>query len=97
MRRRYIWHTERREWVPPAERLVRNARFGRAPMVISGTLDDVLNHADGKRYTDKRAYERAVRAAGCEIVGNEQLPDTKPPEMPAVEPDIVRALEELGA
>lgn len=97
MRRRLIWHPERREWVPPSERMVRNQIFGRAPGYISGNLDYVLNHADGKRYTDKREYERAVRRAGCEIVGNEELPDTKPPEMPAVEPDIVRALEELGA
>jgi len=97
VRRRLIWHPVRREWVEPHERLVRNQVFGRAPGYISGHLDDVLNHADGKRYSDKRAYERAVRAAGCEIVGNEHLPDTKPAEMPPVEPDIVRALEELGA
>jgi hypothetical protein len=97
VRRRLIWHPVRRDWVEPHERLVRNVRFGRAPMVISGTLDDLLNQADGKRYSDKRSYERAVRDAGCEIVGNEHLPDSAPPEMPAVEPDIVRALEELGA
>ncbi|MGO4125712.1 hypothetical protein AB4Z01_15025 [Inquilinus sp. YAF38] len=97
MRRRLIWHPVRKEWVPPSERLVRNVQFGRGPAVIGGSLDNVLNHADGKRYSDKRAYERAVRAAGCEIVGNEHLPDSRPPEMPAIEPDIVRALEELGA
>jgi hypothetical protein len=42
-----------------------------APMIISDALDDVFNHADGKRYSSKRAYERAVREAGCVIVGNE--------------------------
>lgn len=97
MSRRLIWHPERKDWVPPAERLVRNVQFGRSAAIVGGNLDYVLNHADGKRYTDKRAYERAVRDAGCEIVGNERLPDVAPPEMPAVEPDIVRALEELGA
>ena len=43
-----------------------------APMIISDALDNVFNHADGKRYTSKRAYERAVRAAGCVIVGDER-------------------------
>lgn len=32
-------------------------------------LDYVQNPADGKRYTCLKAYERAVRSAGCEIVG----------------------------
>lgn len=31
----------------------------------------VLNHADGKRYDSKSQYERAVRAKGCRIVGND--------------------------
>lgn len=97
MSRRLIWHPVRRDWVEPHERLVRNVRFGRAPMVISGHLDDVLNHADGKRYSDKRAYERAVRAAGCEIVGNEMPTASAPAELPPVEADIARAFEELGA
>jgi hypothetical protein len=32
---------------------------------------NVTGPMDGKHYTSKRAYERAVRAAGCVIVGNE--------------------------
>lgn len=39
--------------------------------VISDSLDDVFNHADGRRYSSKAAYYRAVRQAGCEIVGND--------------------------
>lgn len=96
MSRRYYWHPERREWVEPHERLVRNVRFGRAPMVISGTLDYVLNHADGKIYTDKRQYERAVIRAGCEIVGNERMPEPKVHELPDAAPDVAQAMEQLG-
>lgn len=42
------------------------------PMVISDNLDDTLNMADGKRYSSKAKYYKAVRAAGCEIIGSEQ-------------------------
>lgn len=31
----------------------------------------VFNHADGKRYDSKSQYERAVKAKGCRIVGND--------------------------
>lgn len=41
------------------------------PMVIRDSLDGVLNPADGKRYDSKGAYYRAVKNAGCVIVGNE--------------------------
>lgn len=95
MKTRLIWHPDRKEWVEPHERKIRNVAFGRAPMYISGDLDYVLNHADGKRYTDKRAYERAVRAAGCEIVGNE-MPAARPTELPDVAPDVAMAMEQLG-
>ncbi|WP_191057801.1 hypothetical protein [Geminicoccus harenae] len=30
------------------------------------------NPADGRMYDSKRAFQRAVRAAGCEIIGNER-------------------------
>lgn len=30
--------------------------------------------ADGRTYTSKAEYVRAVKAAGCEIIGNEKLP-----------------------
>lgn len=49
-----------------------------APFIINDDLgsNGLLNHADGRIYTSKAAYVRAVKAAGCEIVGNEKL---KPP------------------
>ena len=33
-----------------------------APNVIRDTMDPTLNHADGRRYDSKRAFEKAVRA-----------------------------------
>lgn len=49
----------------------RRAQLAAHAYVISDTLDGVLNHADGKRYDSKSAYYAAVRAAGCEIIGND--------------------------
>lgn len=66
-----------------------------APMVIRDSMDTTVNHADGQRYDSKRAFEKAVKAKGCEIVGNEKL-TTRPrwePSRPG--PDIKRAIEEL--
>lgn len=34
-------------------------------------VQGVFNHADGKRYDSKSQYERAVKAKGCRIVGND--------------------------
>lgn len=67
---------------------------GSGPNVIRDELPDLMNHADGKRYSSKRAFERAVRAAGCEIVGNEKLTRREVPLDP-VGPDIKRAIDEL--
>lgn len=36
-----------------------------------GGVDGILNHADGKHYDSKSQYERAVRAKGCRVVGND--------------------------
>jgi hypothetical protein len=42
-----------------------------APSIIRDSLDNVKNPVDGKAYDSKSAYYAAVKAAGCEIVGNE--------------------------
>jgi len=42
-----------------------------APSVIRDALDGVQNPCDGKVYDSKSAYYRAVKDAGCVIVGNE--------------------------
>jgi hypothetical protein len=46
------------------------------PAVISDSLNGIhglKNHADGKTYDGKRAFEKATRAAGCVTVGNEDM------------------------
>lgn len=41
------------------------------PSIIRDALDGVKNPVDGKLYDSKSEYYRAVKEAGCEIVGNE--------------------------
>jgi hypothetical protein len=73
---RLIWSRDRQEFIPPeqfyAEKFATTQRSGLpAPMVVNDTMAETLNHADGKHYTSKSAFTQAVRAAGCEIVGND--------------------------
>jgi hypothetical protein len=41
------------------------------PMLIRDGIDDVWNPTDGKRYTSKSAYYKAVKASGNVIVGDD--------------------------
>ncbi len=45
------------------------AGYGRD--TLPGGVNGMLSHADGKRYDSKSQYERAVRAKGCRVVGND--------------------------
>lgn len=38
---------------------------------LPGGVNGMLSHADGKRYDSKSQYERAVKASGCRVVGND--------------------------
>ena len=38
---------------------------------LPGGVNGMVNHADGRRYDSKSAYYAAVRASGCEIVGDD--------------------------
>jgi hypothetical protein len=67
-----------------------------APFVISDTMDGILNHADGRMYDSKSRYTRAVKAMGCEIVGNDRIERRTTP-LPPVGPDIKRAIEQLSS
>lgn len=67
-----------------------------APMVICDTMESTINHADGRRYSSKRQFERAVRAAGCEIVGNEKLAPRPAYAPKGVGRDIAKAWNQLG-
>lgn len=88
-----IWNGE--EWVE-------RARYQRPTKghvaVISDHLDAMVSMADGQTYTSKRAYQKSVRAAGCEIVGNERIDHIRRPELHGhheIAHDIKRSIEEL--
>ena len=72
-----------------------------APMVIRDALDGVQNPCDGKKYDSKSAYYRAVKNAGCEIVGNEAekiAANTTAPVPPAVtRGEVVDAMHKVQA
>ena len=63
---------------------------------IADGMDPVRNMADGKMYDSKSAYYGAVRAHGCEVIGNDRV-ERQRREMPPVSADLRRALRELGA
>lgn len=75
---------------PPLHR-----KFADAPFVISDTMEPTWNPANGQRYDSKRAYERAVRAAGCEIIGNEKPKASPKPQASDPALDVKAAIEQI--
>lgn len=71
-----------------------------APYIRSDGMADTFNPADGRLYDSKSAYERAVREAGCTIVGDDKAfsepSGPKYEEAPGLEQDIKDACEQLG-
>ncbi len=68
-----------------------------APMVRPDGMGPLRSMADGRIYDSRSAYLASVRAAGCEIVGDERAPFER---RPALEPgragaDIKTAIEQL--
>lgn len=60
-------------------------------------MDAIVNHADGKLYDSRSAYEQSVKAAGCEIIGNDTWEPPRPEYDPGnVESDIRQTIEQLG-
>lgn len=84
-----------RELAPP---LVVGKRSGLPmPMIIRDHLDDVVNPVDGRPYSSKRAYEKAVRAAGCEIAGNDpSIMRQKPTVEDSPLPDVEQAYRDVA-
>lgn len=41
------------------------------PAIRADGMPDMLSHADGKLYDSKSSYYASIKAAGCEIVGND--------------------------
>ncbi|MCA3704258.1 MAG: hypothetical protein INF12_14645 [Methylobacterium sp.] len=93
-RETFVWCPVKRAVVPKAER----EYTGGGLSVIRDHLDDIVNPADGKRYSSKRAYYAAVRAAGCEIVGNENLASVERnrPRIDGPGVELKRAFERFG-
>lgn len=95
---RYVFYngqmTERNK--VPQQRIARSDLP--APMIVSDNMDYLLNHADGRMYGSKRGFEKAVRAQGCEIVGNDTSVLGKRPshEVGGVEQDIKQAIAQLS-
>jgi len=102
---RWIWSDERRSWVEPAEfyaakyQGIARSSMPR-PYIVSDHLPDVFNHADCKTYDSKSGYYAAVKAAGCEIVGNDsslrepKAPDNTPK---GIEQDLSDAYDQVEA
>lgn len=95
----WVWDRTKRELVP--KHLYREEPPKRSdlpcPMLISDTLDYVHNPANGQTYTSKSAYYKAVRAAGCEIVGNETPKAAPRAQMSDPVSDIKQAIEQVKA
>lgn len=96
----WVWDRVNMMLVPKSEYLSRMAAVARStavplPQIARTSLDHVWNPVNGQRYTCSRNYERDVKAAGCEIVGND-APTTKTvAEPPSAKADIARAWDQL--
>ncbi|MEQ8450882.1 MAG: hypothetical protein RLQ25_02975 [Alphaproteobacteria bacterium] len=71
------------------------------PYVRSDGMDAVWNPVDGNHYESRSQYERAVKQAGCEIVGDDKghwgragVRDTGPD---GLKEDIVQAWQQLSS
>lgn len=67
----------------------------RGHSVISDFAEPVWNPADGKMYGSKGAYRRALRAAGCVEVGNENISSVERnrPRLDTPHAELARAIE----
>lgn len=94
MREKFVWDAGGlRPWAEvAASRRVRARSSLPCPSIIRDGLDNVKNPVDGKLYDSKSAYYQAVKAAGCEIVGNEAEKMVAPS---TARPDVGR--DEIGA
>ncbi len=84
--------------VPAASTDKRSDHFP-TPMVMKTSMAETRNPINGKSYTCMRAYEKDVRAAGCEIAGNDSsIVNAKPKQVttaPGLKQDIARAWDQL--
>ena len=81
------------------ERQIRQRSHLPAPRIRPDGMQAVWNPVDNQTYESRSAYERAVKDAGCEIVGDDAGHWNKP--SPTIEPegvreDIISAWNELS-
>ena len=50
------------------------------PYIRADGMDPIMNHANGRMYDSRSAYERGVKDAGCVIVGDDMPTSPKVPE-----------------
>lgn len=95
----WVWDRRTRELVP--KHLYREEPPKRsslpAPMLISDSLADVVNPVNGRRYSSKSQYYAAVRAAGCEIVGNDTSKPASRKQIDDPIADIKQAIEQVSS
>lgn len=99
---RLIWDKEARDFVTPADWARSHGNRKRshavaAPYIRPDGMSATWNPATGRTYDSRSAYYRAVKDAGCEIVGDDApLPDAPPAFEPSgVERDIKDAIDQL--
>jgi hypothetical protein len=72
----------------------------KVPYIIRDSLPDVMNPVNGKIYDSRSQYLRAVKDAGCVVVGDDlHSSRAKPTDLespPGLEQDIKTAIEQLN-
>lgn len=101
MTARETWVYDRQQMKPVLKQFYRAPNESRsdlpAPMIISDTLDYVQNPANGQTYTSKSKYYKAVRDAGCEILGSEKPSASPKPQLDDPVKDIKQAMEQVAS
>lgn len=88
------WH----KWDEPKPDACIPERARSAAYIRVDGMSDTLCPADGKIYDSRSRFERAVKDAGCVILGNDAPTSAyRPPSMQNVERDIKTAFEQLSA
>lgn len=99
MTARETWVYDRAQMKPVLKHLYRRPNESRsdlpAPMIVSDTLDYVQNPVNGQTYSSKSKYYKAVRDAGCEILGSEKPSASPKPQLDDPGADIKQAIEQL--
>ena len=69
------------------------------PAIRADGMSPIMNHANGLMYDSRSAYERGVKDAGCEIIGNEKI-EPKPRAVLSdreLKQDIKTAMDQVEA